>query len=63
MARADGGYAALSGAAFTPTCSLPPSIGSGSRDMISLIEDWPAYWRVGDSGVLVTVLWRLPQAR
>ena len=51
MGASYGGYAALSGAAFTPDVFVAAVDRVGISDMISLIEDWPAYWRVGDMGL------------
>ena len=33
-----------------PTCSSAAVDRVGISDMVSLIEDWPKYWRVGDMG-------------
>ncbi len=50
MGASYGGYAALSGAAFTPDIFAAAVDRVGISDMVSLIEDWPKYWRVGDMG-------------
>jgi dienelactone hydrolase len=50
MGGSYGGYAALSGAAFTPDVFVAAVDRVGISDMVSLIEDWPRYWRVGDMG-------------
>jgi dipeptidyl aminopeptidase/acylaminoacyl peptidase len=50
MGASYGGYAALSGAAFTPDVFVAAIDRVGIADMVSLIEDWPKYWRTGDMG-------------
>jgi dipeptidyl aminopeptidase/acylaminoacyl peptidase len=50
MGASYGGYAALSGAAFTPDVFVAAVDRVGISDMVSLIEDWPKYWRMGDMG-------------
>ena len=50
MGGSYGGYSALSGAAFTPDVFVAAVDRVGISDMVSLIEDWPKYWRVGDMG-------------
>ncbi len=50
MGASYGGYSALSGAAFTPDVFAAAVDRVGIADMVSLIEDWPRYWRVGDMG-------------
>jgi dipeptidyl aminopeptidase/acylaminoacyl peptidase len=50
MGASYGGYSALSGAAFTPDMFVAAVDVVGIADMVSLIEDWPKYWRVGDMG-------------
>jgi len=50
MGASYGGYAALSGAAFTPDVFVAAVDRVGISDMVSLIEDWPKYWRVGEMG-------------
>ena len=50
MGASYGGYAALSGAAFTPDVFTAAVDRVGISDMVSLIEDCPKYWRVGDMG-------------
>src|SRR4029078_4278125 len=47
MGASYGGYAALSGAAFTPDVFVAAVDRVGISDMGRLIEDWPRYWRVG----------------
>ena len=50
MGTSYGGYSALSGAAFTPDVFVAAVDHVGISDMVSLIEDWPKYWRVGGMG-------------
>src|SRR5437763_2897726 len=50
MGASYGGYSALSGAAFTPDVFVAAIDRVGISDMVSLIEDWPKYWRVGEMG-------------
>jgi dipeptidyl aminopeptidase/acylaminoacyl peptidase len=50
MGGSYGGYSALSGAAFTPDVFVAAVDRVGISDMVSLIEDWPQYWRVGGMG-------------
>jgi dipeptidyl aminopeptidase/acylaminoacyl peptidase len=50
MGASYGGYAALSGAAFTPDTFVAAVDRVGISDMVTLIEDWPKYWRTGDMG-------------
>jgi dipeptidyl aminopeptidase/acylaminoacyl peptidase len=50
MGASYGGYAALSGLAFTPDVFAAGVNRVGIADMVSLIEDWPQYWRTGDMG-------------
>jgi len=50
MGASYGGYSALSGAAFTPDVFAAAIDRVGIADMVSLIEDWPKYWRVGEMG-------------
>jgi dipeptidyl aminopeptidase/acylaminoacyl peptidase len=50
MGASYGGYSALSGAAFTPDVFVAAVDRVGISDMVSLIEDWPKYWRVGEMG-------------
>jgi dipeptidyl aminopeptidase/acylaminoacyl peptidase len=50
MGASYGGYAALSGAAFTPDVFVAAVDRVGIADMVSLIEDWPKSWRAGDMG-------------
>ncbi len=50
MGASYGGYSALSGAAFTPDVFVAAVDRVGISDMVSLIEDWPRYWRVGGMG-------------
>jgi acetyl esterase/lipase len=50
MGGSYGGYATLSGLAFTPDVFAAGVDRVGIADMVSLIEDWPRYWRTGDMG-------------
>jgi dipeptidyl aminopeptidase/acylaminoacyl peptidase len=50
MGASYGGYSALSGAAFTPDVFVAAIDRVGISDMVSLIEDWPKYWRAGEMG-------------
>jgi dienelactone hydrolase len=50
MGASYGGYAALLGAAFTPDVFVAAVDRVGIADMVSLIENWPPYWRVDDMG-------------
>jgi acetyl esterase/lipase len=50
MGGSYGGYAALSGAAFTPDVFAAAIDRVGISDMVSLIEDWPVYWQTGEMG-------------
>jgi len=50
MGASYGGYSALSGAAFSPDVFVAAVARVGISDMVSLIEDWPKYWRTGDMG-------------
>ncbi len=50
MGASYGGYATLSGLAFTPEVFVAGVDRVGIADMVSLFEDWPQYWRVGDMG-------------
>jgi len=47
MGASYGGYSALSGVTFTPDVFAAAVDRVGISDMVSLIEDWPKYWRVG----------------
>jgi dipeptidyl aminopeptidase/acylaminoacyl peptidase len=47
MGASYGGYAALSGLAFTPDVFAAGIDRVGIADMVSLIENWPQYWGVG----------------
>src|SRR5262249_43463407 len=50
MGASYGGYSTLSGITFTPDVFVAAVDRVGISDMVSLIEDWPKYWRVGDMG-------------
>ena len=50
MGASFGGYAALSGAAFTPDVFVAAVDRVGVSDWASIIEQWPRYWRAGDMG-------------
>jgi len=50
MGGSYGGYSTLSGLAFTPDVFVAGVDRVGISDMVSLIEDWPAYWRAGEMG-------------
>jgi dipeptidyl aminopeptidase/acylaminoacyl peptidase len=50
MGASYGGYSALSGVAFSPDVFVAAVDRVGISDMVSLIEDWPKYWRTGDMG-------------